>query len=165
MSHPNKAARDRMKRYLRGDGIELGALHMPLDLSGCKVNRIRYVDRMSETHLRTHYPEIEAIALVPVDVIDDASTLATVPDGSLDFIIANHLIEHLSDPIAAVRCWYRKLKRRGILYMAVPDMRMTFDRDRPLTELQHFIEDHESSAEQRIRRDRNAFYEWVTIVN
>ena len=37
-----------------------------------------------------------------VDVVDDAQTLATFPDESVDFVIANHVLEHLEDPIGAL---------------------------------------------------------------
>ena len=165
MPHPNKRARSRMKRFLRGKGLELGALHMPLDLIGSGVEEVRYVDRMPEDKLREHYPELRDLPLVHVDVVDDAGTLTSVPDGSLDFIISNHLIVHMPDPIGSILCWHRKLKRSGVLYMAVPDKRRTFDRARPLTEIEHFLTDHFALAEERKNRDREAFYEWSRLVN
>jgi len=165
MEHPNEKARQRMKRYLRGSGLELGALHMPLDVKGSRVEQVRYVDRMSETDLRTHYPELASLPLVTVNIIDDAETLKTVPEASQDFIIANHLIEHTQDPIGSIMCWYSKLKKGGVLYMAVPDMKSTFDKDRPLTPLNHIIEDHECTPEQRKERNLEAFYEWSRLVN
>ena len=42
-------------RFISGDGIEIGALHEPLGVSGRA--RVRYVDRMSIAELRTHYPQ------------------------------------------------------------------------------------------------------------
>lgn len=165
MSHPNYRARNRLTRFLRGKGLELGALHMPLDLSHSSVEEVRYVDRMPEEKLREHYPELKDLPLVHVDVLDDAGTLMTVDDGSCDFIIANHLIEHMRDPVGAILCWYTKLKPGGVLYLAVPDMRRTFDRDRPLTDLEHLLADHCDSPENRGKRDLLAFYEWSRLVN
>ena len=60
-------------------------------------------------------------------------SLATIPDGSQDFVIADHFIEHCQDPISALTIHFRVLKTGGILYMAVPDKRFTFDKDRPVT--------------------------------
>jgi 2-polyprenyl-3-methyl-5-hydroxy-6-metoxy-1,4-benzoquinol methylase len=165
MAHPNQRARSRLKKYLTGDGLELGALHMPLDIAGTKIKSVKYVDRMSEENLRKHYPELSELPLVKIDIIDDAATLKTVANNSVDFIIANHIIEHLSDPIGAILCWFSKLKTGGLLYMAVPDKRKSFDIDRPLTDLQHIIDDHYCTAEQRKTRDREAFYEWSRLVN
>src|SRR5690349_4069177 len=79
-------------RHLAGEGIEIGALHKPLPLpSGAAV---RYVDRMSVRDLRSHYPELAGWKLVEPHIIDNGETLATVPDNSVDFVIANHFIEH-----------------------------------------------------------------------
>ena len=60
-----------------------------------------------------------------------------LPDGSQDFIIANHLLEHVADPIGALEEWYRLLRPDGILFLALPDKRVTFDKDRPRTTLDH----------------------------
>jgi hypothetical protein len=42
--------------YLRGEGLEVGALHLPLKLPA--EARARYVDRMTVEELRRHYPEL-----------------------------------------------------------------------------------------------------------
>lgn len=131
--------------YLRGDGIEIGALHQPLPLP--RRTRVRYVDRMAIPELRAHYPELRDCALVRVDVIDDGEVLGTVPDTSVDFLVANHLLEHCQDPIGTIASWLRVLRPEGILYMAVPDKRHTFDRDRPVTPLVHLIRDHREGPE------------------
>lgn len=158
-------ARRRLTRRLRGRGLELGALHVPLDLSSSGVEEVRYVDRMPEEKLREHYPELRQLPLVHVDIIDDAGVLSSIADNSLDFIIANHLIEHMPDPIGAILCWLGKLRPEGLLYMAVPDKRRTFDRARPLTTLEHLIADHTAPPQERRRMDRQAFYEWSRLVN
>ena len=85
------------ERYLRGSGIEVGALNVPLPIpAGASV---RYVDRMSLEDLRAQYPELGDWPFVPPDVIDDGELLETFADGTLDFVIANHFIEHCQNPI------------------------------------------------------------------
>ncbi len=44
-------------------------------------------------------------------------------DGSLDFLIANHVLEHLPNPLKALGEWHRCLKEGGALYLSVPDKR------------------------------------------
>jgi SAM-dependent methyltransferase len=136
-----RATRRRIaSRYLHGSGLEIGALHRPLPLpTGATA---RYVDRLDSDGLREHYPELANNALVNVDIIDDGETLGTQPDSSADFIIANHFIEHTEDPLGALSNHLRVLKPGGILYLAVPDRRRTFDSDRPPTPLEHVIQDH-----------------------
>jgi SAM-dependent methyltransferase len=147
------------RRYLSGDGLEVGALHLPLPLP--RGARARYVDRMSLEDLRVHYPELDEYDLVRPDFIDDGEALASVPGDSMDFVVVNHLIEHTQDPIAALQAQARVLRPDGILYLAAPDRRRTsFDRDREETTLEHLVRDHEDGPE--ISRTRH-YMEWTRL--
>ena len=116
--------RRRAARWLRGSGIEIGALHNPLEIpAGVSV---KYVDRLTVDELRHHYPELAAEPLVEVDLIGDAEHLQALPVGSQDFVIANHLLEHLEDPLRGLAEMTRVLRPGGILYIALPDPRLTF---------------------------------------
>jgi SAM-dependent methyltransferase len=128
------------RRYLHGAGLEIGALHRPLGVPADA--HVRYVDRMDVAELRSHYPELQAENLVTVDIIDNGELLASQADASADFIIANHFIEHTEDPIGALSNHLRVLRSGGILYLAVPDRRRTFDVDREPSPLAHVARDH-----------------------
>ena len=80
--------------------------------------------------------------IVNTDVVDDGFILNKFPDRSLDFVIANHALEHSPDPYGTLLRWRRKLRRRGLLYFALPIAEKCYDRGRPLTSLDHLIEDH-----------------------
>jgi SAM-dependent methyltransferase len=127
------------KRYLRGSGLEIGALDRPLYLP--KTATAYYLDRMLPSQLREHYPELGHRRLY-VSMVADGEDLSCIAEGALDFLIANHVIEHLDDPIAAIELFMKKLKAGGILYMAVPDMRRTFDYQRAETTWEHLSGDH-----------------------
>jgi len=146
-------------RYLSGDGIEVGALNHPLAVPD--VARVKYVDRMAVPDLRRHYPELASESLVEVDIIDNGEYLETVAEASQDFVIANHFIEHCQDPIFTIKNLLRVLKRDGILYLAVPDKRYSFDRDRPVTPFAHLLRDFEEGPEQS---KREHYEEWIRIV-
>lgn len=158
------AARQALRFYLKGDGVEIGALHSPLDLTGLSISRLRYVDRITVAEARQTYPELAGHALVQVDVIDDGETLSSFSDASLDFIIGNHLIEHASNLFGTLNNWLRKLRAGGVIFMAIPDKRYTFDADRPLTPLNHIIEDYLATPDERRQRDQEHYHEWVAAV-
>lgn len=144
------------EKYLRGEGLEIGALHMPVRLPrGAKV---RYVDYQDSAQQRETYPELAWVPVVPVHLVADGQTLAGVEPGSVDFVIANHVIEHCEDPLGAIEHWIRVLRPGGVLYLGVPDKRHTFDRDRPLTSVQHVLADHRQGAE----RSRAAHWDELT---
>lgn len=50
----------------------------------------------------------------------DATVLDGVPDGRYATVYSSHLLEHLVDPVAALREWWRVLGRNGHLIVAVP---------------------------------------------
>lgn len=132
-------------QYLKGEGIEVGALHAPLQVpEGVKVH---YVDRMSVSDLRQQYPELGGVGLVEADIVDNGETLSSIADNSWDFLIANHMIEHCQNPIGALENFLRVVKPGGLVYMGVPDKRYTFDIDRPLTSLDHLIRDYKEGPE------------------
>jgi predicted SAM-dependent methyltransferase len=147
-------------RYLVGDGIEIGALHSPLEIPSSL--RIRYLDRMPVNQLRQQYPELSESNLVELDIIDNGETLESVLDVSLDFVIANHMIEHCQNPIFSLENWLRVLKPGGILYVAVPDKRYTFDCERPVTPIEHLIRDYAEGPGWSMYPH---FEEWARLVD
>jgi predicted SAM-dependent methyltransferase len=156
-----RACRRRLaEQYVHGEGIEIGALHQPLVLP--QRAQVRYVDRYDVDGLRRHYPELAALPLVAVDVIDDGETLASLPDGGVDFVIANHFIEHTQSPLATLRNHLRVLRPGGVLYLAVPDKRHTFDIDREVTPLAHVLRDLEEGPEWSRARH---FEDWAQHVD
>lgn len=139
--HRRQRERKRLAaRYLAGRGLEIGALHMPVSLPPAAT--ARFVDYQTSEQRRQTYPHLDWVRCVPVDVLDDGQTLETVEAESQDFVIANHVIEHCEDTIGAIRSWLRVLRPGGVLYMAVPDMRHTFDSNRALTPSSHVLRDH-----------------------
>jgi GT2 family glycosyltransferase/SAM-dependent methyltransferase len=145
--------------YLRGGGVEIGALHQPMPVPpGVGVT---YVDRMTVEDLREHYPELAELALTPVDVVDDGERLVTFADESIDFLVANHFLEHCENPIGTIETHLRKLRPGGVLFYAVPDKRYTFDFRRPRTTLAHVIGDYENGPDAS-RPDH--YLEWERMI-
>jgi predicted SAM-dependent methyltransferase len=149
------------RHYLSGEGIEIGALHNPLPLSPVSA-RVKYVDRMPVAELRRQYPELKKLPLVEVDIVADGEQLETIPSASQDFVIANHFIEHCQNPVLAIENMLRVLKTGGVVFMAVPDKRHTFDKYRPVTTIDHLLKDYQKGPEwSRFSH----FEEWVKYVN
>jgi predicted SAM-dependent methyltransferase len=146
-------------RFLAGTGLEIGALNWPLQVPPWAV--AKNVDRMTPAQLREEYPEMAELDLAEVDILDDGERLESVEDGSQDFIIANHFLEHTGDPIGTIANHLAKLKPGGVLFYAVPDKRYTFDFRREATPLEHIVRDHEEGPEGS---RRGHFDEWGALV-
>jgi SAM-dependent methyltransferase len=129
-------------RFLKGHGIEIGALDFPLRLPHGA--RVRYVDHLDEAELREVHERTlgEGRPLVVPDVVDDGARLGSFTDASLDFVVANHMLEHVEDPISALEHQLRVLKPGGVLYLTLPDARESFDAPRARTTPEHLLRDH-----------------------
>jgi SAM-dependent methyltransferase len=159
LPYENAPRRTDFQRFFVGGGVEIGALHRPMPVDRT-VGRVRYLDRLTIEVLRAHYPEYGHRAMVRPDVLADTQ-LVPIRENTQNFVIANHLLEHLEDPIGALKEWYRILKPGGILFLAIPDKRRTFDRDRPRTSLVHLVEDHADGG----KASQLAHYEeWARLV-
>jgi SAM-dependent methyltransferase len=121
--------------FVRGRGIEIGAGPRPFPIP--KNVTCHYGDIRDAQGLQTYFNSGDS----PHSTQIDAQTLGGVPDLAYDFVISAHVIEHLEDPIGAIRHATRVLKRGGIFILVVPDRRFTFDQGRPATPLAHVIAD------------------------
>ncbi len=125
-------------KYLHGDGIEIGALNAPLRVP--EHVRVRYVDCAEPDVLRaTGYGEVSSIQWP--EIVADIETLAGIDDCSVDFVIANHVLEHVENPLRALAAISRVLRPGGFGFIALPDKRFTFDKRRAITPLWHVVRD------------------------
>jgi SAM-dependent methyltransferase len=142
------------ERYIRGAGIEFGALHFPLPVPPGTV--VTYAD-YAGAHLFNFTGTLEAPAIV-----SDLETMKGFDADSQDFVIANHVIEHVEDPLKALRAMSRVLRSNGIIYLAIPDKRFTFDKDRAVTTLDHLLRDHAEGPDWSLA---GHYDEWVRVVD
>jgi SAM-dependent methyltransferase len=149
--------------HLKGEGIEIGAMHFPLKVA--RDVRVRYVDYLTREENLRRFPHLDARRLVTPDHIEDGFKLAGIPRASQDFVIANHVLEHSPDPIGTLETWWHVIRPGGVLYLTVPLAAHCFDRGRSITELQHMVEDRSAAADESALATRNLehYEEWVTI--
>jgi len=130
--------------YLRGRGVEVGAGTRPWPIPpGAKCF---YGDKRDQSELNQYFKKEGS----PVDQHIDAQTFEGIGDEKFDFTLSAHVLEHLIDPLGAIRAALRVTKPGGIVMLAVPDKRYTFDKDRPVTPLSHLIEDLRTGGEPTI---------------
>lgn len=124
--------------YLRGQGLEIGALNAPLPVPSTA--RVKYVDAVPFEELRETFSDVSYVQAP--DIVMDGQTLPCIEDSTQDFVIANHFLEHCEDPIGTFKHFLRVLRVGGVLFLALPDKRFSFDVDRPATSFEHILKDH-----------------------
>lgn len=134
--------RDVAYAMLSGRGLEVGALDFPAAVpAGCVME---YCDAHTREEAAAIFPEVDGGSLVAVDhVIDlDTGSLSGITPCPYDFVIMNHVIEHVACPIAVIEQLFSVLKDDGILVISAPDKEFCFDKDRPLTTFEHLLDEY-----------------------
>ena len=80
--------------------------------------------------------------------ISEASNLNCISTSAYDFLICSHVIEHVANPLRALREWLRIIQPGGTLVMVVPHRNGAFDHRRPVTSFQHLLDDFERGIEE-----------------
>jgi len=111
MYEQSKAAKRRFddgnfhNRYFIGEGIDIGCGEDNLGRLGHVFRGIRSVRGW--------------------DMPDgDAQYLATIADNTFDFATSFHCLEHMVDPVVALKNWIRVVKAGGYLVITIPDEEM-----------------------------------------
>mgnify|MGYP000137747675 CR=1 FL=1 len=142
---------DKILKYadLSGKGIEVAPYFNPAapKRSG---RDILIVDVFDTDTLRagakkdSMIPDSRIEEIEEVDLVGDASRVGEVIEaaglsGQIDYIVSSHNVEHLPNPILFLQGVHHALKPGGILSMAVPDCRSSFDHFRFPTRLADWL--------------------------
>lgn len=91
-----------MRKYFSGRGVDIGGKPDPLLL------------------YKELFPLIECIKTWDLED-GDAQQMAGVADETYDFVFSSHCLEHVHDPLEALRNWLRILKPNGYIIFAIPE--------------------------------------------
>lgn len=124
-------------------GIELGPLSRPIVRP--EEGDIRYIDHASTEELRKKYivnDGHDVNEFVEISYVWNGGRLRdVVNDGTaFDYALASHVIEHVPDVVGWLGEILSVLRDGGILGLAIPDKRYTFDRYRPTTTAAVFLD-------------------------
>lgn len=74
--------------------------------------------------------------------ICEASILSALDSERYDFVISSNCLEHVANPIKALKEWLRIVRPGGHLLLALPNKASNFDHRRPVTRFAHLLEDY-----------------------
>ncbi|HWU51421.1 MAG TPA: methyltransferase domain-containing protein [Tahibacter sp.] len=126
---------DRIEKILHklrreGRGLEFGPSHNPVapKRAGFRVETVDHLDRAGLIE-KYHGHGVDLDRIETVDHVWSGQPLTELirDHGQYDWIIASHVIEHVPDLIGFVNQCAVLLKPDGLLSLAVPDLRYSFD--------------------------------------
>lgn len=137
---------------LYGKGLEIGALHQPAAIPArCQ---IEYCDAHSKADSLALFPEFGTVEGFRPDSLVEVTYVRDIDKGDLmhfaadsfDFVVLNHVIEHVANPINTVRELFRMVKPNGHVVISAPDKNFSFDKNRALTSFSHLIEEYRATT-------------------
>ena len=134
----------------RGPGLEIGPLHQPL-LTKDEAD-VRFVDVHDRAGLQESYRSHENFPVEQIQepdfVLIGPEGLRSLPDavgaGTYDWVVASHVIEHVPDVVGWLQEVAEVLADDGVLVLAVPDRRFSFDVERDTTTVGEMLLAHRS---------------------
>ncbi|HTE24843.1 methyltransferase domain-containing protein [Flavitalea sp.] len=78
--------------------------------------------------------------------INDATDLSSVNTGQYDYLISSHCLEHVANPIKALKEWNRVIKDGGLMVLVLPNPEFTFDHKRKRTTFEHILGDYNNNT-------------------
>ncbi len=122
-------------------GLEIGPYDYPTIFKS--EADISYLDWKTRAQLIAECHSQDEIGSIPeIDyIVASNNYMQYVPD-KFDYIIANHVLEHIPNLIQWLSNITEMLNPEGVLFLALPDKEFTFDKYRPNTTLSHLLIDY-----------------------
>lgn len=80
--------------------------------------------------------------------IGEGSELSFIENSSYDFVFSCNNLEHIANPIKAIKEWRRIIKHNGYILLILPNKIANFDHKRQYTPIEHLIEDYVNSIDE-----------------
>jgi SAM-dependent methyltransferase len=78
--------------------------------------------------------------------ITDGTDLSEIANGCYDFVLSCNSLEHIANPIRALKEWARVIKPGGHLLLVLPNKGNNFAQRRPTTAFSHLLDDYRNQV-------------------
>jgi SAM-dependent methyltransferase len=76
--------------------------------------------------------------------IAEATALINIKNDTYDFLLSSNCLEHIANPVKALKEWVRIIKPDGYLLLVLPRKEVGFDHKRPITSFEHILQDYKN---------------------
>jgi hypothetical protein len=130
---------------LQGIGLEVGPFYRPTLLK--TDHNIFYTDYTTASELVKKHAHLSIAQQIKENIVEvdflwlpGCTLFESVGKRKFDYVIASHVIEHVPNVIGWITQIFTVLRTGGILSLAVPDKRYTFDAYRSETQVHELID-------------------------
>jgi hypothetical protein len=79
-------------------------------------------------------------------IINDAVNITNVGDSAYDFVFTSHCLEHIANPIKALKEWLRIIKTGGYVILILPEKTRCFDHKREISKFSTLLSQYEKNV-------------------
>ena len=81
-------------------------------------------------------------------IINDAVNISQIQDNVYDFCFSSHSLEHIANPLKAIKEWLRIIKNDGFIIIVVPEKSCCFDHKREYSNFSTLLSQYENNVEE-----------------
>jgi SAM-dependent methyltransferase len=141
-----------VEQFRRKSGIEIGGpsslfkKRMPIYPIIGSLDNVNFCGKTSWGHEQFegrsyHYQKSE----LGNQYICDAVDLGVIDSGRYEFVLSCHNLEHIANPLKAMKEWLRLLKPFGLMLLVLPNKNFNFDHKRQITLFDHLLDDYRNN--------------------
>ncbi|MFM0292782.1 MULTISPECIES: class I SAM-dependent methyltransferase [Paraburkholderia] len=131
---------------LSGVGLEIGPYDQPTVFKS--EADVRYLDWKDKEQLVQECTHPDMIVDIPdIDYVVHSNRYCDYIADKFDYIIANHVMEHAPNMIQWLSDLCDMMQPGGVLFLALPDKKFSFDKYRQDTALSHFVAEYLAGVE------------------
>jgi len=80
--------------------------------------------------------------------INDATDLSSVKTEQYEFLASSHCLEHVANPIKALKEWNRVIVNKGLMILVLPNPEFMFDHKRQRSTFDHILNDYNMNVSE-----------------
>jgi SAM-dependent methyltransferase len=81
-------------------------------------------------------------------IINDAVNITSIKNEIYDFCFASHALEHIANPLKAIKEWLRIIKNNGYIIIIVPEKSFCFDHKRNYSKFSILLSQYEKNVNE-----------------
>jgi SAM-dependent methyltransferase len=81
-------------------------------------------------------------------IINDAVNISQVENNIYDFCFSSHCLEHIANPLKAIKEWLRIIKNNGYIIIIVPEKSICFDHKRNYSNFNTLLSQYEKNVDE-----------------
>ncbi len=81
--------------------------------------------------------------------VSEATDLNKIENHKYDFVISSNCLEHIANPLKALKEWIRVTQKGGLILLVLPNKDFCFDKNRKITLFSHLLEDYIQNTDEK----------------